>query len=48
MGFWTGLLIGAFGGATFGVFVMAAIQINHQNEKAPRAWRKGQKSGRLV
>jgi hypothetical protein len=47
MGFWTGLLIGTFGGATFGMLVMAAIQINHQNEKAPR-WREGQKSGRLV
>jgi ABC-type uncharacterized transport system permease subunit len=37
MGFWTGLLIGAFVGATFGVFVMAVVQINRQNEKAPRA-----------
>jgi hypothetical protein len=47
MGFWTGLLIGAFGGATFGMLIMAAIQINHHNEKAPR-WREGRKWDRLA
>jgi hypothetical protein len=37
MGFWTGLFIGAFGAATVTTIVMAAVQINHQNIKTPRA-----------
>jgi hypothetical protein len=45
MGFWTGLLIGAFVGATLATVVMAAFQINHQNEKAPRDWREGAQIG---